>query len=510
MFELLTPAEMGRADAAAIAGGIAGFDLMMSAGTAVADAVCARHRAGTRVLVLAGPGNNGGDAFIAAEVLRRRGMRVRVMLLGDRARLTGDAATAAARWGREVLAADPALCADTDVIVDGLFGAGLARPLEGLAAALVTAANASGASIVAIDLPSGVSGESGAVLGVAIRARVTVTFFRRKPGHLLLPGRLLCGRLSVADIGIRDSVLPDLGIRLFENGPELWGDSVPVPALDGHKYARGHAVVLSGGPSATGAARLAARAALRAGAGLVTVASPPSAVLVNAAHLTAIMLKPVADAPALAALLADHRLNAIVLGPGAGVGPETAEKAQAALASPAAVVLDADALTSFAGAPDTLFAAIAARGAAARPVVMTPHEGEFARVFPDLAPLDAAGEPVSRVARARAAAARSGAVIILKGADTVIAAPDGGAAINANAPAWLATAGSGDVLAGIVAGLLAQGVEGFAAAALGVWMHGAAGTRAGPGLIAEDLPEALKPVVADLVAAAEGGGGQGA
>lgn len=502
MLELLTPAEMGRADAATIAGGVPGFDLMMAAGTAVADAVCARHRAGTRVLALAGPGNNGGDAFVAAEVLRRRGMRVRVMLLGDRAALAGDAAIAAQRWGREVLPPDPSACAEADVILDGLFGAGLARPLEGMAADLVRAANAAPAQIVAIDLPSGVSGDSGAVLGVAMQARVTVTFFRRKPGHLLLPGRMLCGRVSVADIGIRDDVLPGLGIRLFVNGPELWQDAVPVPALDGHKYVRGHAVVLSGGPTATGAARLAARAALRAGAGLVTVASPPSAVLVNAAHLTAIMLKPVADAAALAALLSDHRLNAIALGPGAGVGQETAERVLAALASPAAVVLDADALTSLAGAPETLFAAIAARGPGARPVVMTPHTGEFARLFPDLADPDDTGAPVSRVARARAAAALSGAVMILKGADTVIAAPDGLAAINANAPAWLATAGSGDVLAGIVTGLLAQGLAGFAAAALAVWMHGAAGTAAGPGLIAEDLPEALRSVVAELVATA--------
>ncbi|MGH2340005.1 NAD(P)H-hydrate dehydratase [Segnochrobactraceae bacterium EtOH-i3] len=497
--ELLTPAEMGRADAAAIAGGVPGFDLMMAAGTAVADVVSARFRTGSRVLVLAGPGNNGGDGFVAAEVLRRRGMRVQVMLLGDRDRLTGDAATAAERWGREVLPADPAACVETDVIIDGLFGAGLARPLDGMAAALVDAANASGHPIVAIDLPSGVSGETGAVLGTAIRATRTVTFFRRKPGHLLLPGRVLCGRLAVVDIGIRDDVLPGLGIRLHANGPELWRAAVPVPALEGHKYGRGHAIVLSGGATATGAARMAARAALRAGAGLVTVASPPGAVLVNAAHLTAIMLKSVADAAALAALLADHRLNAILLGPGAGVGPETAEKVRAALASPAAVVLDADALTSFAEAPDVLFAAIAARGADARPVVMTPHEGEFARLFPDLAARDAAGLPVSKVTRARTAATRSGAVVILKGADTVIASPDGAAVINDNAPPWLATAGSGDVLAGIVTALLAQGLSGLMAAALGVWMHGEAGTVAGPGLIAEDLPEALRTVVSGLL-----------
>lgn len=499
MLELLTPAEMGQADAAAIAGGIAGIELMLSAGTAVADAVSARHRTGSRVLVLAGPGNNGGDGFVAAEVLRRRGMRVTVALLGERERLAGDAALAASRWGREVLAADPALCAEADVIIDGLFGAGLARPLEGMAADLVNAANASGAPIVAIDLPSGVSGETGAVLGTAIRATTTITFFRRKPGHLLLPGRGLCGQLRVADIGIRDGVLPGIGVRLFANDRDLWRASVPVPHLEGHKYTRGHAVVLSGGPAATGAARMAARAALRCGAGLVSVATPPSALLVNAAHLTAIMLKPVADASALATLLADRRLNAMALGPGAGVGPQTAEMVQAALGSTAAVLLDADALTSFAAAPDDLFRAIAARGPEARPVVMTPHEGEFARVFPDILAVDTAGRSVSKVARARAAAARSGAVIILKGPDTVIAAPDGMAAVNTNAPAWLATAGSGDVLAGIVTGLLAQGLAGFPAAAMGVWMHGAAGTAAGPGLIAEDLPEALRGVVAELI-----------
>lgn len=508
MLELLTPAEMARADATAIAGGIRGIDLMLAAGTAVADAVTAQYRVGSRVLVLAGPGNNGGDGFVAAEVLRRRGMRVRLALLGARDRLAGDAALAAARWGGEVLPADPALCDDTDVIVDGLFGAGLARPLDGLAADLVTAANASGAAIVAIDLPSGVSGVTGAVLGAAIRATVTVTFFRRKPGHLLLPGRRLCGRLRVADIGIGAEVLAGLGVRLFADEPALWEQVVPVPRLDGHKYSRGHAVVLSGGATATGAARLAARAALRAGAGLVTVASPPAAVLVNAAHLTAIMLKSVADAAALAELLADRRLNAVALGPGAGVGPETVDRVRAALASAAAVVLDADALTSFSGAPADLFAAIAARGPAARPVVMTPHDGEFARLFPGLPGQDATGAVVSKVARARAAAALSGAVMVLKGPDTVIASPDGQAAINANAPAWLATAGSGDVLTGIITGVLAQGLDGFAAAALGVWMHGAAGTAAGPGLIAEDLPEALRGVVADLVAPSEAAAGR--
>lgn len=491
MTALLTTAEMGRADRLTIEAGTPGIELMDRAGFAVADAVAGRQRLGSRVLVVAGPGNNGGDGFIAAQVLRERGYPVRLMLLGERDRLTGDAAEAARRFRGAIEPADAAAVRDCEVIVDALFGAGLARPLDGMAAALVEAINGSSATVVAVDLPSGVNGDSGQVLGTAVRATETVTFFRRKPGHLLEPGRGLCGRMRVVDIGIHDGVLAEIAPTTFANGPDLWRGVWRPPGRDGHKFDRGHAVAVSGPAHATGAARMAAGAALRAGAGLVTVASPSDAVAANAAHLTAVMLRPFDGAAGLSAIIDDPRITAVVAGPGLGVGEGTRALVSAVLSGRRAVVLDADALTSFRDDPAGLAAAI---GAHAGPVVLTPHEGEFARLFPDLGP--ATGAKTERV---RAAARRMGAVVILKGPDTVIAAPDGRAAINENAPPWLATAGSGDVLAGTITGLLAGGMAGFEAAAMGVWMHGEAGTVAGPGLIAEDLAPALKAVVAKLV-----------
>ncbi|WP_306886325.1 NAD(P)H-hydrate dehydratase [Amorphus orientalis] len=499
--ELLTPAEMAQADRFAIERGTPGIVLMDRAGRAVADVVAARASADARILVISGPGNNGGDGFVAAADLRRRGYDVRLQLLGAREKLTGDAALAADAWEGAVEAADTEAPGQCDLVVDALFGAGLARPLEGLAADIVAAINASPADVVAVDLPSGVSGRSGRALGPAVEADATVTFFRLKPGHLLLPGRTRCGEVTLADIGIPEAALGVLEPAAFRNAPALWHGSWRPPSVDGHKYARGHAVVVSGPMAQTGAARLAAGAALRAGAGLVTVASPPSALMINAAHLTAVMVRSVDGAEGLATLLADRRLNAVAIGPGAGVGPDTAASVRAILDGDRGVVLDADALTSLADAPAELFSAIAARPD--RPVVLTPHEGEFARLFPDLAEGSSADdgsdeEAPSKLDRARLAAARSGAVVILKGPDTVVAAPDGRAAIADNAPPWLATAGAGDVLAGIATGLLAQLLPAFEAAAMAVWMHGEAGRVAGPGLIAEDLAPALKAVIARM------------
>ena len=487
MIELLTPGEMSACDRHTIAGGVPGIVLMEKAGRAVADAV-ARHPLGTRVVAVCGPGNNGGDGFIAARVLAERGYPVQVLLLGDAAALRGDAAEAARRWGRPIEAAEPAALAGAGVIIDALFGAGLNRAVDDVVRAMIEAMNVSGAPIVAVDLPSGINGASGAVMGVAVKARESITFFRCKPGHVLLPGRLHAGTVRVADIGIPDSVLEQVQIETFANGPDLWGRAFPVPRLDGHKYSRGHAVVLSGDVSFTGAARLAARAALRAGAGLVTLASPRAALAVNAAASLAVMVRAVDGAAELTALLADQRLNAVALGPGLGVGEATRALVAAALDGARAVVLDADALTSFQDTPDALFHTIAARD---RPVVVTPHGGEFARLF---GKDSQATQSLSKLDQARAAARTAGATVLLKGPDTVIAAPDGRAAINENAPPWLATAGAGDVLAGIITGLMAQGMPAFEAACAGAWLHGEAGNAAGPGLIAEDLSEAFPAI----------------
>lgn len=504
MIELLTPGEMGRADALAIAGGVPGIELMRRAGLAVADACSRMAGHSGQVLVLAGPGNNGGDGFVAAKVLRQRGYRVELLLLGDPESLSGDAALAFSEMEAAGLTVG-ILSQDTldrvpgraSVVIDALFGAGLSRPIEGVAGEAIDRVNGSGVPVLAVDLPSGVNGASGEAMGPAIRASRTVTFFRLKPGHLLLPGRLLAGRVELADIGIPASVLDEVHGseqgKTWRNDPELWGAGLRPPRLDGHKYARGHAVVVSGPALSTGAARLAAGAALRAGAGLVTVATPPSAALVNASHLTAVMVRSFRGSEGLAEMLADRRLNAIALGPGAGVGEETRALALTCLSGERAVLLDADAITSFTGEVEALAGALSRRtGARAADVVMTPHDGEFGRLFGERA-----GGP-SRLARARAGARASGAVVVLKGADTVVAAPDGRAAINDNAPAWLATAGSGDVLSGIVTGLLAQGLGGFDAACAGVWLHGRAGALAGPALTAEDLEPALRLALAEF------------
>lgn len=493
MIELLTTAEMAEADRATIAAGTAGITLMENAGRAVADAA-GQLLEGRPVVVVAGPGNNGGDGFVAARLLAERGHKVRVSFVGDRNRLKGDAALAAGRWTGTVEQARPEAITGRDIVIDALFGAGLDRAVEGLPRAMIEAMNAGGAPVVAVDLPSGINGTSGAVMGTAVKATRTVTFFRRKTGHLLMPGRLYCGELIVADIGIPAGVLERIKPATYANEPPLWSGQFPVPKPEGHKYSRGHAVVVSGGLSTCSAARLAARGALRAGAGLVTIASPREALAVNAAASLAVMVRPVDGALELAEFLADKRRNAVALGPGGGVGPAMREEVRAALASEAAIVLDADALTSFADEPAALVTAIGRH--TGRGVILTPHEGEFARVFKSISQDSKVN---SKLEKARLAAKESGAIVLFKGPDTVVAAPDGRASIAANAPPYLATAGAGDVLTGMIAGLLAQGMPAFEAAGAATWLHGEAARTFGPGLISEDLPEALPAVLRRLL-----------
>lgn len=490
---LLTPAEMGRADALTIARGTPGERLMENAGYAVADAICARFTQGARVIVLCGMGNNGGDGFVVARVLKQRGFIVRVALAlpeGMAVRdLKGDAAGAERAWRGETLPAQPDLFAGATVIVDALYGAGLSRDVSGRDAELIAAVNAArrkGAYVCAVDLPSGIDGGTGEVRGAAILADETVTFFRRKPGHLLLPGRTHCGRLRLAQIGIASDVLAEIAPLTVANGPALWADCWPSAAIDSHKYSRGAALVASGPLVSCGAARLAAEATLRAGAGIVTVATPPDALATVAAWRAAFVVKSAASMDALAELLGEPRLRAAVLGPGLGLGEDVWTAIRTALEGRMALVLDADAITQASRRPEEAFALIKAREAS---VVLTPHEGEFARLFPDVSG--------SKLERARAAAARSGAVVLLKGPDTVIAHPDGRAAINENGTAALATAGSGDVLSGIIGGLLAGGRPAFEAVSLAAWMHGEAGRIAGLGSIADEIVAALREVIAN-------------
>ena len=509
--ELLTTSEMAEADRLSMAAGVSGMALMEKAGSGVADCAVSLAPVGRRIVVLCGPGNNGGDGFVAARLLREHGFDVQLHLLGEEGRLRGDAAEAARRWGGPI---DPCSALDLEgvgLVVDGLFGAGLSRDLDGEAREVVERINlwsqVSGLPVVAIDVPSGLDGDTGAVRGVAIVARATVTFFRFKPGHMLLPGRMLCGELRLADIGTPELALAAIRPRAFADGPDLWRLLLPTPDLETHKYGRGHALVLSGGAWTTGAARLSARAALRAGAGLVTLASPREALAINAAHLTAIMLTPCDSVADMSAILSDHRKNVLVMGPGAGVGKATMDLVLETLRSEPlkrALVLDADALTSFQDDPAMLANAIKRSG---KPVVLTPHEGEFSRLFNCEGKLLESSQELSAISetpfhskleRARRAARECGATLILKGPDTVIASPDGRAAISFDAPPWLATAGSGDVLAGIVGGLLAQAMPVFEAACAAVWIHGACARAIGPGLIAEDLSEALPPVLRGL------------
>lgn len=479
---LLTPAQMGVADRLAIEGGVTGLALMEAAGKAVADAVMGRWSP-TPVRVLCGPGNNGGDGFVAARCLREAGWAVRLALLGRLEDLQDDAGACARTWDGPVDALEPAVLDGAGVVIDAMLGAGLSRPLDGIMLAMVDAINRSGLPVCAIDVPSGLDGASGRPWGAAVQADLTVTFFRRKPGHLLMPGRVWCGEVHCVDIGIADAVLDAMDVNCQANHPDLWIEAYPWATLETHKYRRGH-VLMIGGDTMLGASRLAAKAAARIGAGLVTLAVPPSAWPIQAGALTSVMVARLPENGSLDEALADERRNALLIGPGLGISSRARAQTLAILSANRPCVLDADAISSFADAPDLLIDALHAH------CVLTPHEGEFSRLF--------RGLDGDKLSRARAAALASGAVLVLKGADTVIARPDGLAVINDNAPPELATGGTGDVLAGCIAGLLAQGMAPFEAACAAVYLHGQAAAGLGPGLIAEDLPDELPGVLAAL------------
>lgn len=477
---LLSVAQMREADRLAIEGGIPGIVLMENAGAGVVREI-KKHWPPRPVVVLCGPGNNGGDGFVVARLLAESGWQVKVGLLGERDKLKGEAAHHSRLWKGSVEPLSPGMLQGAALVVVAIFGAGLARAIEGVALDTLNAVRKMGMPVVAVDIPSGVMGDTGESLG-AIPARLTVTFFRKKPGHLLLPGRDLCGEVVVIDIGIRQETLEKIKPDTYENTPELWLHALPKPGADANKYSRGHALVYGGYPM-TGASRLAAHAAARAGAGYVTLACPEEAFAINAEALDSVVVKAFADDKELGKILENKHLAGLLIGPGAGVNDETKRRVLAMLALRQPVVLDADAISVFRDDVKTLKKSIQS------PCVMTPHEGEFSRVF------HVTGD---KLTRACAAAKESGAVIVLKGSDTVIASPDGRAAINANAPATLATAGSGDVLSGIITGLMAQGMDAFLAACAGVWLHGEAAHLFGPGLIADDIADMLPKVFSKL------------
>ena len=495
MYELLTPQEMAEADHQTITAGIKdGFSLMLAAGSAVAEVAQRMFPRNAPVAVLCGPGNNGGDGYVAAQFLLEAGLDV-VCFTSSPPRKGSDAMRASLFYKGPVSNIGEFSVVSFGGVIDALFGAGLARDIHGAEAVAIDAVNASDVPVVAVDLPSGISGYGGDILGTAIRARATVTFFRKKPGHLLQPGRAHCGVLHVADIGIPDHILAAIEPRSFENVPELWEGVLPVLGAEAHKYSRGHAAVFSGGVNSTGAARLSALAAARVGAGAVTLLSPPDAVAVNAAHLTSIMVRETRSLADVRRFFTERKVAAAVLGPGYG-NPTLAREHTLSLINDGGeglrgLVLDADGITAFEQNPNELFDRRQNAGTA---LVLTPHEGEFRRVFPDIAKKE-----ISKIEKAREAAKRANAFIIYKGPDTVIAEPGGLAVVNANGTPLLATAGSGDVLAGIVCGLVAQGMPALAAACASVWMHADAARRFGPGLIADDLPAQL-PVVLSILA----------
>jgi len=485
---VLTTTEMYLADEAAARSGIPTLNLMEAAGAHVAREIRQRWRP-RRTAILCGPGNNGGDGFVIARLLKNAGWPVRLGMLSNSGNLAGDAAINAARWKRdggriEQLPSD--LVNWCHLAVDAMFGAGLSRPLNGVSREVVSAIVESERPCVAIDVPSGVSGDTGALVGgdegIAPQCDLTVTFFRPKPGHFIQPGRNLCGDVALVDIGIPPEVLDGIRPQTALNGPALW--SIPSPGPFDHKYTRGHAVVF-GGALLNGAARLAAAAARRVGAGLVTAVAPEHVTIKYTDGMPGLIFRALAETDPLDIVLDDPRSNAVLIGPGHGVGLETKKRVLEVLAAGKMTVLDADALTSFAGVDAvTLFEAIES---CTGQVVITPHEGEFSRLF-------GVYEGFDRLSLVRKAASTSGATVLLKGSDTVIAAPDGRAALSAGGPAWLATGGSGDVLAGLIVGLMAQGLQGWKAACAGDWLHSAAAREVGPGLIAEDLISALPSV----------------
>ncbi len=483
---LLTPKQMAKADRLALKYNISSLELMENAGKVVVEQIVADYSP-CSVLILCGPGNNGGDGFVVARLLRAKGWKVEVALLSDVAHLKGDAKINAQRFNGEIKQFDDKLLKNADLIIDAIFGAGLSRNIEGKFAKAIDAANKSNKPIIAIDIPSGIDGATGEVRAIAIRANKTISFFHAKPGHYLLPGREYCGQLVIKNIGIDERILQEIEVNCFVNNDNLW--HLPKRKLNSHKYDFGHALIVSGDELHGGAARLAAKAALRVGAGLVSLVGERAALLVHATQLSSIMLKEIKNSEDFSELLKDKRFNACIIGPALGISEKNKELILSALNSNAKILLDADGLSNFANNPDELFILIKQR--AKDSVILTPHEGEFNRIFPNIT-----GDKLSR---AKMAAKESGAIIVLKGADTIIASPDDFAAININAPANLATAGSGDVLAGIIGGLLAQKMPSLKAALAGTYIHGELGNIFNSsGLIADDLIDLLPKALTKL------------
>tara|TARA_B100001105_G_scaffold252249_1_gene243430 strand:+ start:1905 stop:3404 length:1500 start_codon:yes stop_codon:yes gene_type:complete len=484
--EVLTSEQMYRADFLASKNGISSYQLMRNAGKRIAREIIKKHQKG-RVLILCGRGNNGGDGFVVARLLSARGWPVQVGILKSLKKMKDDALRASEEWeGVTFELSLPQLkkrINGCSVVVDALFGIGLNRPVKENIKGLINAINKSEIPCVSIDIPSGIDADSGKILGTAIKANETISFFRPKLGHILFPGREYSGNLIISDIGIPDSVIQKIKPTIFLNSPKLWNKKFPWPSYQDHKYSRGHALVM-GGEEMTGAARLAARACLRIGSGLVTIAANKSSSKIYKMEMPEILSVTVDSLHDLKKIISDKRKNVFLVGPGIGVSRLSSKKVLLLLSKKRPCVLDADAISAFKDSPKKLFKSVFPR------CVLTPHEGEFARLFPKIAKR----KNINKVAKCVLAAFDANGVVLLKGSDTVISRPDGLSVVNCNAPPTLATAGSGDVLAGIITGLIAQGMNSFDASVSGAWIHGEAAKLFGPGLVADDLPN-LIPLV---------------
>jgi hydroxyethylthiazole kinase-like uncharacterized protein yjeF len=493
LFSILTAQQMRQAEQFAVQAGAQLIILMERAGLAVAERIFERYQK-CPTLVLCGPGNNGGDGFVVARHLSAKGWPVRVLLYGKMEELAPEAKIAASRWKGAVMTATSTAVANViekgaRLVVDALYGIGLKRAVSGEAATILQVINNASLPVVAVDIPSGLNSDTGQIFGQTLAAEMTVTFFRKKPAHVLMPGRMLCGDVFVADIGIPDEAMQGLTLQLTENHPDLWSAYFPRPRLNMNKYDRGHAVVY-GGAYLTGASRLAALSAQRMGAGLVSIAAPHISYMVYALWMTSIIVREFDDknfATTFNEIISDRRINVAILGPGAGVDDNTKAAVLACLSAKKRCVIDADAISVFARDYEMLRNALEPMHHQA---VLTPHEGEFDRIFNRVA-----DSTKDKITRTKAAAAAIQCPVLLKGADSVIATPEGLAVVNTNAPATLATAGTGDVLAGFIGGLMAQGVDAFIAACMGTWMHGAIATEFGPCLIAEDLINGLPGIL---------------
>lgn len=491
---VLNPREMAVAEREAVAkNAVSGsFELMKRAGKAVADAAGNLLKQGDAVGILCGNGNNGGDGYVAAKNLASAGYDV-ICFAEAKPDPQKDAALAADDWNGKTLDLAQFRPADFDLLIDAWFGAGLDRPVSDGFARIIEQVNASRIPLLAIDLPSGVSAETGTIQGSAFQATLTVTFSRRKAGHLLFPGRAKCGKVLVADIGIPSTVLEGINGFTLHNEPDLWLAKCPTLSFESYKYQRGHVAVFSGPRYSTGASRLAACAAARCGAGAVTLIGEADALDIHATHLTSIMLHKKASLNDILSFLQARKVRASIIGPAFGDFSEARNLCQAMIESGIldAIVIDADAITAYSEQPDSLYDLTKNSKTA---VILTPHEGEFIRIFPDLAAMT----HLSRLEKARKAAARANATIVYKGADTIIASANGLAAINSNGTPVLATAGSGDVLSGMIASLVAQKMNPFYASCAAVWMHGRAAQLFGSGLIAEDIIGILPEVLSQL------------